>query len=196
MKYAHGFVHFCFAAVISSYGKPRVIIMPTLLSLVALQISCWLDAIMTTGSVTSDSKVGIMTTPLLSMLPWTFPGAPGKLDSPATPIFQPLNPTLSGVGVTKPIYSVPFISYFFRSTKTHISNWMSCLCSARVTAAQLWWHLNVLQIYNRDFCKIENSVYREINKWSFSNPHPLFTSLAFAFIWLIQWKWSNPEGYE
>ena len=54
-----------------------------------------------------------------------------------------------GVGVTKPISSVPLFSELFSIVKTHISYWMSRLYLTGVTAAQLRWHLsniNVIQI--------------------------------------------------
>ena len=54
----------------------------------------------------------------------------------------------SGVGVTKPISSIPVFSELFSIIKTHIY-WRSHLYLTGVTAAQLRWHLsniNVIQI--------------------------------------------------
>ena len=54
-----------------------------------------------------------------------------------------------GVGVTKPISSVPLFSEFFNNAKTHVDYWISCLYLAGVAAAQLRWHLsniNVIQM--------------------------------------------------
>ena len=55
----------------------------------------------------------------------------------------------SGVGVTKPISSIPLFSNFFNIVKTRISYWTSCLYLTGVTAAQLRWRLSdfdVIQI--------------------------------------------------
>ena len=55
----------------------------------------------------------------------------------------------SGVGVTKPISSVPLFSYFLRIAKTHVSYSISCSYLTGVAAAQLRWHLsnmNVIEI--------------------------------------------------
>ena len=55
----------------------------------------------------------------------------------------------SGVGVTKPISSVPLISRFFTIVKTLVTYWISCSYLTGVAAAQLRWHLsnmNVIQI--------------------------------------------------
>ena len=54
-----------------------------------------------------------------------------------------------GVGVTKPIFSVPLISRFFNIDKTLVTYWISCSYLTGVAAAQLRWHLsnmNVMQI--------------------------------------------------
>ena len=56
---------------------------------------------------------------------------------------------LSGVGVTKPISSVPLFSEIFSIAKTRVSYWISRLYLTGVAAAQLRWHLsniNVIQI--------------------------------------------------
>ena len=54
-----------------------------------------------------------------------------------------------GVGVTKPISSVPLFSEIFSIAKTHVCYWISRLYLTGVAAAQLRWHLsniNVIQI--------------------------------------------------
>ena len=54
-----------------------------------------------------------------------------------------------GVGVTKPIFSVPLFSESFSIVKTHVSYWASRLYLTGVAAAKLRWHLsniNVIQI--------------------------------------------------
>ena len=53
-----------------------------------------------------------------------------------------------GMGVTKPISSVPLFSEIFNIVKKHIMYWISRLYLAGVAAAQLRWHLlnmNVIQ---------------------------------------------------
>ena len=54
-----------------------------------------------------------------------------------------------GVGVTKPISSVPLFSEIFNIFKTHIMYWISRLYLAGVTAAQLWWHLLNINVTQR-----------------------------------------------
>ena len=56
---------------------------------------------------------------------------------------------IPGVGVTKPISSVPLFSEIFSMVKTHVCYWISHLYLTGVAAAQLQWHLsniNVIQI--------------------------------------------------
>ena len=55
----------------------------------------------------------------------------------------------TGVGVTKPISSVPLITRFFTIVKTLVTYWTSCSYLTGVAAAQLRWHLsnmNVMQM--------------------------------------------------
>ena len=52
----------------------------------------------------------------------------------------------SGVGVTKPIFSVPLFSTFSVSVKTNVSYWISRLYLAGVAAAQLRWHLSNMNV--------------------------------------------------
>ena len=52
----------------------------------------------------------------------------------------------AGVGVTKPISSVPLFSEFFSITKTHVSYWISRLYLTGVAAAQLRWHLSNINV--------------------------------------------------
>ena len=51
-----------------------------------------------------------------------------------------------GVGVTKPISSVPLFSNFFRVIKTHVTYWISRLYLSGVVAAQLRWHLSNINV--------------------------------------------------
>ena len=55
----------------------------------------------------------------------------------------------AGVGVTKPISSVPLFSEIFNIVKTHIMYWISCLYLAGVAAAQLRWHLPNMNMIQR-----------------------------------------------
>ena len=55
----------------------------------------------------------------------------------------------SGVGVTKPISSVPLFSENFNIVKTHIMYWISRLYLAGVAAAQLRWHLPNINVIQR-----------------------------------------------
>ena len=55
----------------------------------------------------------------------------------------------SGVGVTKPISSVPLFSEIFNIVKTHIMYWISRLYLAGVAAAQLRWHLPNMVVIQR-----------------------------------------------
>ena len=79
-----------------------------------------------------------------------------------------------GVGVTKPIFSVPLFSRFsvivkktlaieYRVYIWQLSPQLSC-----GDTCQIWrWFME----WNRYFCKIENFAYGEISERSFSNPH-------------------------
>ena len=53
----------------------------------------------------------------------------------------------SGVGVTKPISSIPLFSKFFNIIKTHVSYWISRLYLTGVAAAQLRWHLSNIDVF-------------------------------------------------
>ena len=91
----------------------------------------------------------------------------------------------SGVGVTRAISSILLFSWFFSIANIYISYWISCSYLTGVTAAQLRWHLTnmkVVQKADRYFCRIKNVAYREINEWSFSNPHPRTWSFS-SWLW-------------
>ena len=70
----------------------------------------------------------------------------------------------SGVGVTKPIFSVALFSIFSVIVKTDVSYWISRLYLAGVAAAQLRWHLsntnvilgNQVLLQHRKFCLRRN----------------------------------------
>ena len=51
-----------------------------------------------------------------------------------------------GVGVTKPISSVPLFSEFFNIIKTYVTYWISRLYLTGVAAAQLRWHLSNINV--------------------------------------------------
>ena len=51
-----------------------------------------------------------------------------------------------GVGVTKPISSVPLFSEFFSVIKTHVTYWISRLYLIGVAAAQLRWHMSNINV--------------------------------------------------
>ena len=51
-----------------------------------------------------------------------------------------------GVGVTKPIFSIPLFSEFFNIIKTHVIYWRSRLYLTGVAAAQLRWHLSNVNV--------------------------------------------------
>ena len=83
--------------------------------------------------------------------------------------------TESGVGVTKPIFSVPLFSTFpllskqtlaieYRVHIWQVSPQLSC-----GDTCQIWMWFGES---NRYFCKIENFAYGEISERSFSNPQP------------------------
>ena len=55
-------------------------------------------------------------------------------------------PCPSGVGVTKPISSVPLFSEFFNLIKTHVIYWISRLYLTGVAGAQLRWHLSNINV--------------------------------------------------
>ena len=54
-----------------------------------------------------------------------------------------------GVGVTKPISSVPLFSEFFSIVKTYVRYWISRLYLAGIAAAQLRWYLSNMKVIQR-----------------------------------------------
>ena len=98
---------------------------------------------------------------------------------------------LPGVGVTKPIFSVPLFPTFPLLSKQtlaieyHVYIWQVSPQLSCGDTCQIWmW----FRESNRYFCKIENFAYREISERSFSNPHPrtnvaLSSKCFAAFIW-------------
>ena len=58
-------------------------------------------------------------------------------------------PTCSGVGVTKPIFSVPLFYEFFSIVKTHVRYRIWRLYLTGVAAAQLQWHLSNMNVIKR-----------------------------------------------
>ena len=80
-----------------------------------------------------------------------------------------------GVGVTKPIFSVPLFSIFSVIVKKtlaieyHVYIWQVLPQLSCGDTCQIWmW----FRESNRYFCNIENFAYGEISERSFSNPHP------------------------
>ena len=82
-----------------------------------------------------------------------------------------------GVGVTKPISSIPLFSQFSLIVKTMVTYWISPYL-AGVTAAELQWHLSNMNVIKKSkrFARSNHLAYGAINEWSFSNPHPWFWS--------------------
>ena len=83
---------------------------------------------------------------------------------------------ITGVGVTKPIFSVPLFSTFPLLSKQtlaieyHVYIWQVSPQLSCGDTCQIWmW----FRESNRYFCKIENFAYGEISERSFSNPYPL-----------------------
>ena len=81
----------------------------------------------------------------------------------------------AGVGVTKPIFSVPLFSTFPLLSKQtvaieyHVYIWQVSPQLSCGDTCQIWmW----FRESNMCFCKIENFAYGEISERSFSNPHP------------------------
>ena len=88
-----------------------------------------------------------------------------------------------GVGVTKPIFSVPLFSTFsvivkkaldieYRVYIWQVSPQLSCGDTCQIW---MWFRES-----NRYFCKIENFAYGEISERSFSNPHPSWIAFMFG----------------
>ena len=86
----------------------------------------------------------------------------------------------SGVGVTKPISSVPLFSKFFNIAKymwiieCHANIWQLLSCG---DTCQIWLWFKECQRY---FYEIENFACVEIDEWNFSNPHPMSDALLLA----------------
>ena len=72
----------------------------------------------------------------------------GQVITPHSTLLDGINPS-PGVGVTKPISSVPLFSEIFNIVKTHIMYWISRLYLAGVAAAQLRWHLPNINVIQR-----------------------------------------------
>ena len=73
--------------------------------------------------------------------------------------------SITGLGVTKPIFSIPLIVDFFSIVKTHVKYWISRLYLTGIAAAELRWYLSnmdVIQIVyqvllqDRKFCLWRN----------------------------------------
>ena len=87
-------------------------------------------------------------------------------------------------GVTKPASSIPLFPNFSASPKytlrseDHIYIWQVLLQLSCGDTCQIWMQCTE---YNRYFCKIENFAYKEINRWSFSNPHHRSATICRVF---------------
>ena len=87
----------------------------------------------------------------------------------------------SGVGLTKPISSVPLFSSFSSSSKHtlaieyHVYIWQ---VSPQLSCGDTWQIWMWFKESNMHFCKIEYFAYGEINERSFINPHPWVAILA------------------
>ena len=90
-------------------------------------------------------------------------------------IYQHKESCYSGVGVTKPISSVPLFSEFLVMSKEtsaieyHVYIWQVSLQLSCSDICQIWMWFEESNMY---FCHIKNFAYGEINERSFSNPHP------------------------
>ena len=76
--------------------------------------------------------------------------------------------------ITKPIFSVPLFSQFFRMIKAAVTCMISSSYLTGVTAVELRIHLQIwtwLKVSDLYFCEIKISSNGEINERSFSNPH-------------------------
>ena len=72
-----------------------------------------------------------------------------KLSATSTRVQRVKVAMTSGVGVTKPIFSVPLFSTFSVIVKTNVSYWISCLYLAGVTAAKLRRHLSNMNVIRK-----------------------------------------------
>ena len=100
----------------------------------------------------------------------------------------------AGMGVTKPIFSVPLFSTFSAIVKKalaienrdyiwQVSPQLSC-----GDTCQIWmW----CRESNRYFCKIENFAYGEISERSFSNPHPRTSHSLMISAASRLWLWNT-----
>ena len=93
------------------------------------------------------------------------------IPSLAHPVFKHWTDIGPGMGVTKPISSVPLFSPFSIIVKTDISSWIWRWYFAGVAAAQLRWHLRNMNVI-QGIQQMESFACGEINERSFSNPHP------------------------
>ena len=96
-------------------------------------------------------------------------------DSDNKEVNYPHHRRWSGVGVTKPISSVPLFSHFLAlsehtlAIEYHVYIWqVSPQLSCGATCQIYTW----FKESKRYFCQIENFACGEINERSFSNPHP------------------------
>ena len=84
-----------------------------------------------------------------------------------------------GVGVTKPISSVPYFSRFLIIVTTLVTYWISCLTGV---TCQIWIRF---RWYNNYFREIEHFLKGEIDKRSFGNYHPEFSDMTTTCVWMI-----------
>ena len=98
----------------------------------------------------------------------------------------------SGVGVTKPIFPFRYFPNFSEWWKQWLPEWYQvCIwqVSLQMSCRDTWQIWTWLKVSNLYFCKIKISSNREINKRSFSNPHPWSESIV---LWTVVFI---PMGY-
>ena len=85
---------------------------------------------------TEEERAAVYRASLNSVYPWVYDNQEEVSSSP-------------GVGVTKPISSVPLFSEFFSIVKTHVRYWISHLYLTGITAAELRWYLSSMNVNQR-----------------------------------------------
>ena len=92
-----------------------------------------------------------------------------------TPLLMNWSYCSPGVGVTKPIFSVPLFSQFSEWSKQWLPVWYHVhiwQVSAQLSCGDTWQIWTWLKVSDLYFSQITISCNGEINEWSFSNPHP------------------------
>ena len=99
-----------------------------------------------------ESHIEIISPSSMYRFPWWQGNEPkqnlrvGFLHIPRDHLPEWCSSSSPGVGVTKPIFSVPLFFEFFNIIKTHVIYWRSRLYLTGVAAAQLRWHLSNVNV--------------------------------------------------